>query len=198
MWRSRREDSNRFDLGLLRRFARYRALFSLGHLTRIGLPDSVGATSARLDTAVADVACDLSASTPPTQRVRLVGRLDTMGASQGVLKLELKRGAEVYGLWEGDGPVDWLKDYSNRDVVIEGRVVNRPSGALLRVEVQAIGMATAADDYFRVMPGGRVQGDAVRLARLRPGEGSAYARILGCIPAEESAEDFRAAVEDLS
>lgn len=153
MWRSRREDSNRFDLGLLRRFARYRALFSLGHLTRIGLPDSVGATSARLDTAVADVSCDLSASTPPTQRVRLAGRLDTMGASQGVLKLELQRGAEVYGLWEGDGPVDWLKDYSNRDVVIEGRVVYRPSGALLRVEVQAIGMATAADDYFRVMPG---------------------------------------------
>jgi len=195
---ARREDSNRFDPGLLRRFARYRALFSRGHLTRIGLPDSVGAASAHLDSAVAGAASDLSASTPPTQRVRLVGRLDVMGASQGVLKLELKPGVVVSGLWEGDGPVDALKDYFNREVVIEGRAVYRPSGALLRVEVQAIGMATGADDYFRAMPSGRVQADAVRLARLRPGEGSAYARILGRIPAEESDEDFLAAVEALS
>jgi len=36
------------------------------------------------------------------------------------------------------------------------------------------------------------------LARLRPGEGSAYARNLGPIPAEESDEDFLAAVEALS
>ena len=195
---ARRVDSNRFDPGLLRRFARYRTLFSRGHLTRIGLPDSVGATSARLDTAVASAASDLFASTPPTQRVRLVGRLDVLGASQGVLKLELKPGVVVSGLWEGDGPVDALKDYFNRDIVVEGRAVYRPSGALLRVDVQAIGMATATDDYFRVLPSGRVKGDVMRLARLRPGEGSSYARILGRIPAEESDEDFLAAVEALS
>ena len=195
---ARREDSNRFDPGLLRRFARYRALFAPGHLTRIGLPDSAGAASAHLNTAVAAAASDLSASTPPAQRVRLVGRLDVMGASQGVLKLEVKPGVVVSGLWEGEGPVDALKDYFNREVVIEGRAVYRPSGALLRVDVQAIGMATAADDYFRVLPSGRVQADAARLARLRPGEGSAYARILGRIPAEESDEDFLAAVEALS
>ena len=68
---ARREDSNRFDPGLLRRSTRYRVLFSRGHLTRIGLPDSVAAASARLDTAVAgqlsptNAASDLSASTPP-------------------------------------------------------------------------------------------------------------------------------------
>ena len=59
-------------------------------------------------------------------------------------------------------------------------------------------LATAADDYFRVLPSGRVQGVAVRLARLRPGEGSAYARILRRIPAEESDEDSLVAVEALS
>lgn len=162
---ARREDSNRFDPGLLRRSTRYRALFSRGHLTRIGLPDSVAAASARLDTAVAgqlsptNAASDLSASTPPTQRVRLVGRLDVMGASQGVLKLELKPGVVVSGLWEVDGPVDALKDYFNRDVVIEGCAVYRPSGALLCVDVQAIGLA--GHGCRRLLPG----------AAQRPGTG---------------------------
>ena len=82
-------------LGLLRRFARYRALFSRGHLTRIGLPDSVDSALARLDTAVVGVANDLSVSTPPSQRVRLEGRLDVMGVSKGVLKMALEPGVVV-------------------------------------------------------------------------------------------------------
>ena len=74
----------------------------------------------------------------------------------------------------------------------------RPSGVLLRVDFQAIGTATAADDYFRVLPMGREVGGFLRSARLRPGEGSSCARILSRIPAEERDEDFLAAVEALS
>lgn len=193
-----REESNRFDPGLLRRFARYRPLFARGHLTRIALPDTIGAEAARLDYAVAGAAGDLAARTPASNRVRVVGRLDVMGASQGVLKVEVKPGVVVSGLWEGDGHVDSLRDYFNRDVVIEGRAVYRPSGSLLRVDVDAIGNATPADEYFRALPSGRAQRNAVRVARLRPGESSPYARILGLIPAEESDEEFLAAVEALS
>lgn len=40
--------------------------------------------------------------------------------------------------------------------------------------------------------------DYLAMARLKPGEKPAYAAILGVIPAEESDEEFAAAVADLS
>lgn len=195
---ARREDSNRFDPGLLRRFVRYRPLFARGHLTRIALPDTRVAEAGVLDVGVTLAASELSARTPAAQRVRVVGRLDVMGASQGVLKLEVKPGQVVTGLWEGDAPVEVLKEYFNREVVLEGVAVYRPSGSLLRVDVQAVAAAATADEFFRAVPRGHVQRDFTRAARLRPGESSAYARILGRIPAEESDEDFLAAVEAMS
>jgi len=48
------------------------------------------------------------------------------------------------------------------------------------------------------LPTGVLDRDFAKLAQLRPGEKSVYARILGSIPGEESDEEFAAAVEALS
>ena len=191
-------DSSRFDSGLLRRFASYRRMFGRGHLSRIALPDAALPASGQLDAAVAEAARAMYSATPHPQRVRVAGRLDLLGASQGVIKLDVGGGNMVMALWDGDANVDSFREYFNREVVIEGMAVFRPSGALLRVDATAIAAATARDDFFRIVPSGVVTTDIHRIARLRPGEKSAYARILGGIPAEESDEEFAAAVEALS
>lgn len=195
---ARREDSSRYDPGLLQRFLGYRRMFARGRLTRISLPDTKAQEAAALDAAVTTAARELSASTPASQRVRVAGRLDVIGASQGVLKLEVRPGLVVAGVWDGEGTVDTLKDYFNQDVVMEGLAVYRPSGSLLRLDVQAIATATQADDFFRAVPGRQAQRDVSRTLRLRPGETSPYARLFGSIPAEESDDEFLAAVEALS
>ena len=195
---ARRADSSRFDTGLLRRFASYRRMFGRGNLNRIVLPDANVSEVAQLDSALVRAAAELSAATPAPQRVRLAGRLDVLGASQGILKLEVRPGVVVSAVWEGEASVESLKEYFNSDVVIEGQAAFRPSGTLLRIDAQAIAGATARDDFFRTVPMGVVAQDVPRIARLRPGEGSAYARILGRIPAEESDEEFIAAVEAMS
>lgn len=191
-------DSSRFDSGLLRRFASYRRMFGRGHLNRIALPDVALPLPGQLDAAVAESAKAMYSATPPSRRVRIAGRLDVLGASQGVLKLDIGNGNVVTALWEGAAAVDALREYFNRDVVIEGMAVFRPSGALLRVDASAIAAATTRDDFFRTVPTGTMASDWERIARLRPNEKSAYARILGGIPAEESDEEFAAAVEALS
>jgi hypothetical protein len=66
------------------------------------------------------------ASTPGPRRVRAVGRLDVMGASQGVLKLQVRPGQIVTARWEGGEPVEELRGFFNRDIVIEGVGVFRP------------------------------------------------------------------------
>ncbi|MFY8082656.1 MAG: hypothetical protein ACOVN7_02885 [Rubrivivax sp.] len=194
----RRTDSSRFDPGLLKRFGRYRRLFAPRHLDRISLIEQGGAAPAFLDRQVAESALQLCAATPSPQRVRVVGRLDVLGASQGVMKIEVDPGAMVVALWEGEGSIEALKGLFNRDVMVEGMAVFRPSGSLLRLDASAIAEASPHDAYFRRVPTALVAADAGRLLRLNPGEPSAYERILGRIPAEETDEEFLAAIEAMS
>jgi hypothetical protein len=121
-----------------------------------------------------------------------------MGASQALLKIDLKPGVFVTVLWQGTLPVDCLHEFFNRDVVVEGAGVFRPSGSLLRIDADAISPASAQDELFRKMPEPMVLRDYDSQFRLRPGERSPYSQILGSIPAEESDEEFAAAVEELS
>ena len=194
---ARRAESNRFDPGLLNRVRSYGRVVKQG-LSRIELPDARVANAGRIDAASVAAAGELVARTPEPRRVRVVGRLDVMGASQCVLKLELRPGIIVTALWEGAAPVDTLKEYFNREVVVEGAGVFRPSGGLLRIDADAITEASSKDEFFREVPIAPVVEEAARSARMRPHEASAYAAILGSIPAEESDEAFAAAVEELS
>jgi len=196
---ARRGDSSRFDTGLLKRFSRYRKLFvAPRHLDRIALVEEGVDVPAFLDRMVTQAASELSAAIPPVQRVRIVGRLDVLGASQGLMKIAVEPGAVVIALWEGEGSIETLRDLFNREVVIEGKAVFRPSGSLLRVDASAIAAAAKGDAYFRRVPAAIVATDTSRLLRLKIGERSAYEKILGRIPAEETDEEFLAAVEAMS
>jgi hypothetical protein len=195
----RRKESNRFDTGLLRRVSSYRHMLKRG-INSIWMPDTVQAVNdyPAIDDSTVSAASELSANTPPPRRVRIAGRLDLMGASQALLKVDLKPGVFVTALWQGALPVECLHEFFNRDVVIEGNGIFRPSGSLLRVDADAISPATAQDELFRKIPEPLVLRDYDSQIRLRPGERSPYARIFGSIPAEETDEEFAAAVERFS
>ncbi|HTI70090.1 MAG TPA: hypothetical protein VMF06_08995 [Candidatus Limnocylindria bacterium] len=194
--RNRRKDSNRFDTGLLRRIGTYRRMLNRG-IDRIQLPDTAISELGRIDIDAVDAATELCAATPSSRRVRVAGRLDLLGASQAVLKLDIRPGVFVTALWEGEMPLDDLKEYFNRDVVLEGVGIFRPSGSLLRVDASAIAFAGAQDDFFRSVPQSGGFSSLTSSIGLRPGERSRYGRILGAIPGEESDEAFIEAIERL-
>ncbi|MEW6167777.1 MAG: hypothetical protein AB1651_08780 [Pseudomonadota bacterium] len=194
---TRREDSNRFDPGLLRTIARYNVIFRRG-LSRIVLPDIAAPRPARFDTAVIDAAHALSDATPQSRRVRVSGRLDLMGVSQGVIKIHVPGGAVVTALWYGKEPIDELRSLLNRPVICEGIGVFRPSGTLLRIDADAVAAAGPGDAGFAVVPRAARVEDIKRQLLLKPGEASAYRELLGSIPPEESDEEFAAAIEAMS
>jgi len=76
--------------------------------------------------------------------------------------------------------------------------VFRPSGTLLRIDVDVLAPATAGDDFFRHAPIAQANLDLLRAARLRVGDPSEYAGFSASIPAEESDEEFANAVDELS
>jgi hypothetical protein len=190
-------ESSSFDRGILRRVRAYHRLLDRG-LTRIDMPDTVSDHQGHVDRAVVDAANDLLTSTPRPRRVRVMGRLDTIAVSQAVMRIEVTPGTLVTAAWEGQGKVDAFRSLLNEDVVAEGQGVFRPSGTLLRVDVDAFAPATARDEAFRLVPSAPVFSDYGSTIRLRPGERSSIASIFGRIPAEESDEVFAAAVDELS
>lgn len=195
---SRRGESSRFDPGMLRRIGSYRKLFGKDRLTSIVLPDVTLHKSGHLDASVVQCARELSHATPQARRVRVAGRLDLMGASQGVLKLHIATGGVVTAIWEGSEPLEQFAPLFNKEVVCEGLGVFRPSGTLLRIDADALAKASERDEFFRHAPVAQANADIGRTARLRPGESSVYAGFLGSIPPEETDEEFAAAVDALS
>ncbi len=135
---------------------------------------------------------------PTPRAVRIVGRLDAMCASQRSLKVEVHRGQVVTAFWKGRASITKLKTFFNRDVIVEGIGVFRRSGSLLRIDADAIVFANPRDEFFRRMPTAPVARDYRKLVQLRPGQKSVYAQLRGSVPAEESAEEFAAAVDELS
>lgn len=192
-----RANSDHFDKPLLSRVSRFGTLFRRG-LRQVALIGEGLRTVAQISPGVVESAHQLSRRTPASRRVRVTGKLDLLGASQGVMKLHLRPGEIVTALWTGEGDIEQFKSLFNADVVLEGTGVFRPSGTLLRVEADAVAPATTHDEFFREVPKSLELPDYDSVLKVRTGERSAYHRILGVIPAEESDEEFAAAVEAFS
>jgi len=192
---ARKADSSRYDSPLLERIGRYRRMLKRG-IDRVSLLDAALTKTARIDADVVDAASELAAVMPSVQRARVAGRLDLMGASQSVLKIEVRPGEVVTALWESDEPIENYRELFNKDVVLEGVAVFRPSGTLLRIDADVIAPASTQEDFFRQVPHAAVGRDYQKVARLKPSERSAYMQLRGCMPPEldESDEDFEAAL----
>lgn len=188
--------SGRFDHALLRRFASYRHLLRHG-LTSTALPDARVRHPEAFDEKLSEAAESLYWQTPPARRVRICGKLDMLGVSKRVLGLFLEDGAAVTAVWTSEGFVD-LASFLDKQVVVEGLAEFRPSGALLRVDADAIREAGAGDTSFSTLPLGEVRRNYPKEATaVRPGQ-KPYASVFGLIPGEESDEEFAAAVAEMS
>ncbi len=106
----------------------------------------------------------------------------------------------ITALWEGADPIDHIRDYFNHDVVVEGIAVFRPSGSLLRLDVDAIRPPQKGDELFRRVPiaVSSARRNLGKVLRTKTSDSQPYARIFQSIPGEETDEDFAAAVEAAS
>lgn len=186
-------DSGRYDHAMLGQFAGYHRLLRDG-LNSIVLPDPHTQESEAIDKPLSVAASALFHATPPARRVRISGRLDALGVSRKVLGLVLEDAINVTAIWTLDGIVD-LASFLDRQVVIEGLAEFRPSGSLLRIDADAIRMAGAGDAAFAALPIPEIRRNYQQVAAaIKPGH-KPYAAIYGLIPADESDEEFAAAVE---
>jgi len=117
--------------------------------------------------------------------------------SDRVFVLLLPKGEEVRGVWVGDDAQP-LKEMFGQQVVVDGIAMLRPSRVLFRIDADAMNTAGPADGFFAQVPRPTLQPlDLKTLVREQNKRGG-IAAIWGAIKAEESEEEFLAAIEEMS
>ena len=89
--------------------------------------------------------------TPPSQSVRLAGRLDSLRQSDRTLGLVLASGETLRAISVGVDPRD-LAAWFGENVLVLGVAVFRPSGSVLRIEVEDIERAPGDIGLWSRMP----------------------------------------------
>lgn len=140
----------------------------------------------------------LERRTPEDQRAMVAGKLTTIRHSDRAFTLLLASGEEVRGVVASDlvTPAD-LAALFGRPVLVVGHAKFRPSGAVLRIEAERIAPAAEADlAVFSAPPVPLLGGLDAREVRRPAGPG--LAAILGQWPGNETDDEVRAALEELS
>jgi hypothetical protein len=145
-------DSDFQDPGLLKTFAAFSKVLSSG-VHRITLEDAAPEGPRRVEIRADRLATveRLWRKTPPTQSVRLAGRLDSLRESDRNFTLVLTSGETLRGLAVGVEPRD-LARFFGENVMVGGIAVFRPSGAVLRIDAEEVEAAPTNLDLWSRMP----------------------------------------------
>lgn len=125
--------------------------------------------------------------TPSPQAVRVAGTLETISASRPEIALKLKDGTRVPARTEEHDP-ETLRVLFGRKVVVSGIAHFRPSGRVLKLDVELIEESTAGDALFESAPVARELRPVA--AELAQDESSGVAAIFGTWPGDESEEEL--------
>lgn len=133
------EETELFDQPLLQRFAGLAKVLVDGAVEGIEITGEEKWVEGPLTIEPEHLRCveKLLEKTPPPQRVRVGGTLDTIRHSDRMFTLVLESGETVKGVAEGL-PAGRLASLFGQDVIVEGQAFFRPSGRVLRVQADAI------------------------------------------------------------
>jgi hypothetical protein len=187
-----RRDSERLDAGVLDVLARSESLFSRG-ATRLSL-SRTGKSPVVLDSSSAVTIGTLVDETPDARISRVSGVLDALTASTRAIGLRLEDGRLLRG-FAGQIPLEQLKDLLGTSVVLEGQFAFRPSGEVLRIQVESAEPARRGDSIWAKLP--RVEPSVLgaRPLLVPPTDLDAF---FGQWPGDEDDEQLDTALRELS
>jgi hypothetical protein len=150
-----------------------------------------------LDEGVIATARELSSSTPRPQAARIMGRLDMIRASTHSFALQLDDATEIRGVLT-EGEMDELAEFFQREILVIGRAVFRPSGNLLRIDATEFHPASEGDHFFSTLPTAHSRPLDVREVSRQQDQKRGVAAIFGQWPGDETDEEIEAALREMS
>jgi len=147
-----------------------------------------------LDDSVVASARALSNRIPPERQVRVVGKIDMVRYSTRSLGLRLDDGNEVHCSVVNE-EINELKELLNKDVTVLGKAIYRPSGSVLRLDVQQVLETTVGREQFSQVP--QSMESRPKIERRPQTAKAGVAAMFGTWPGEESEEDLLTALSEL-
>lgn len=191
-------DSPRFDEPLLRTVASF-SRADAGNFNSLHVP--VGSLTrghdAILDQRGIGVAKDLYRKTPPPRRVKVLGRLDMVRVSTQTFELELENKEVVRGVLTA-GDIGEMKDFLDRQVLIEAQAIYRPSGRVLRLDAERFQNGAGASAAFSRVPQARGSKANLNAVFQRQAGKRGVSAIMGQWPGDESDEQIDVLLRELS
>jgi len=188
------EDSDRFDKRLLVSLVGFKNVLN-GTFHDLQLdtnrPDTPPAV---INTQVIQTAQEFQETTPPPQRIRVVGALDMVRASTQSFVLRLDDGQDVRGVLVS-GSIVQAASYLNRRVLVPGRAIYRASGRLLRIDADEITGAEGESSLWSRIPSPRTRRLSPSSLRVPQGPRSGVSAIIGRWPGDETDEEIDAWLE---
>ncbi|WP_165234369.1 hypothetical protein [Aquisphaera insulae] len=192
-----KEDSDRFDPGLLGRLRAYSTVIHRNFDEfRIATRRHHANHPARIDARVVEQARTLHDRTPPPQAALIMGTLDMIRASTQAFGLRIADGREVACTYSGTDVTE-LSPLLSLPVLVTGRAVFRTSGGLLRMEADHVRLANDSDAFFARLP--RPNGATFNLGRVlhEQRHKRGVAAILGQWPGDETDEELQAWLKEM-
>lgn len=189
-----REDSDRFDDGLVQVFYRLANIFTHGI-------DSVRFVNGQdLPIGPTDVQHieNLRSRTPAPQAVRLAGKIESIRHSDRMFLIELESGEKLRGIADAVDEAEPQAVWGKVAVVV-GKAVFRPSGRALRIDAEKIGLAGRRDsEMYGRLPQPILRPLDPRSLRESQGAKSGINALWGKWPGDESESDVQEALRRLS
>jgi hypothetical protein len=192
-----RSDSDLFDQPLLSTFRRFDRLLHSGFSSIELTNGGRGARSVTVDGESLTAIDRLIRITPPPQRTRVSGTLDMIRHSDRMFTLLMEDGKAVKGIADGIA-AEQLAGLFGQSVVVAGTAVFRPSGAVLRIEADAIQPADADAAVWARVPAPLFHVMDAATLRQQQGIRSGVNAIIGRWPGEETDEEISTALRELS
>jgi hypothetical protein len=192
-----RSESDLFDQPLLSTFRRFDRILAAG-FSSIELTNGDRARApVVIDTGSIRAVDQLIRSTPAPQRARVSGTLDTIRHSDRMFTLILDGARAVKGIAEGVA-AEQLAGLFGQSVVVSGTAVFRASGALLRIEAEAIEAADSDAEVWARTPTPLFQVMDAGGFRHPQGPRSGVNAVIGRWPGDETDEEITSALRELS
>jgi hypothetical protein len=191
--KDRKAESNTYDEAMLTSLVHWNSLLKT-RIKTVVLPKREGESASVLDEDVLAGAASLNSRIPEPRQVRVVGHIDMVRYSTRALGLRLANGDEVRCSVVNEDIGD-LRGFGNRDVTVLGKAIYRPSGTVLRLDVEAILDTTVGREQHSSVP---IPFETRQLVERRPQSAkSGVAAIFGSWPGEETDEELQAALAEL-
>lgn len=190
-------ESDYYDDGLLKQYSQFKDVFNHGVETIRVTNGTAGRHSLEIGPEGLREIKKLKKKVYAPQYARIAGKLDVIGHSRRLFNLQLKDGQQIKGIAERLD-LEKLKELWGKQVFVSGKVIFRPSGSVHRIEAESIDGANGNISLWSKLPKPLMKSLEKKSLRAEQGPRSGINAIFGKWPGDESEEELKSALEELS